>query len=474
MQRADIVAQVLAQVRGALLSREISLSDFVRESWGIVEPQRTFLTNWHVDLICEYLEAVTQGEIRRLIINLPPRHMKSSLVTIMWPAWEWTRSPQTRFMFASYSSGLSIKHSIDRRTIIESPWYQKEWGGLVRMAIDQNQRAEFQNTVRGHMIATSVGGTATGKGGDRLVADDLLNPLEADSKASRQQALDFFDRTFSTRLDDKKRGAIVVVEQRTNNEDLTGHLLAQGGWEHLCIPAEAETEQTYTFPRSKKIRILKIGDVLWPERESITELSAQKKQMGSRAYQSQYQQNPVPEGGNMVPRAWWKFYRALPNVTSRIWAWDTAVKKGEHNDFSVGVLIAQAEAGYYIERIFRARVEYPELRRQAEILFNAHPSTAVVIEDKSSGQQLAQELRRNTRLPIITAEATSDKVTRLSLVSPLIEAGKVFLPEDQPWVADFVEEFAAFPNGSHDDQVDATAHALAYFARMSASSWRPI
>jgi len=215
-----------------------SLSTFIRQAWPIIEPKSEYLQNWHIDAISEHLQAITDGKINKLLINMPPRHGKSILVSVMWPVWEWIRNPSGRWLFASYAGSLSTKHSLDRRTILQSEWYKANWGHVFRISGDQNLKTEYQNDRRGVMVATSVGGTATGKGGSRIVVDDPHNPMEAESDVQRESAIRFFDLTLSTRLDDLKTGAIVVVMQRVHEKDLSGHLLNQGGWEHLCLPSE--------------------------------------------------------------------------------------------------------------------------------------------------------------------------------------------------------------------------------------------
>jgi len=235
----------------ALLDQSLardSLAEFVRQAWQIIEPTTPLLWNWHLDAICEHLEAVASGDLTRLVINLPPRSGKSLVASILWPAWVWVKRPSTRWLCASYSASLAIKFSIDRRSVITSHWYQSRWP--VPLSGDQNQKQEFMNDARGHMIATSPSGTATGKGGDIIVADDLQNPEMAESEAERRNVIRFFDETLSTRLDDKRNGRIVVIQQRTHQADLTGHLLEQGGWTHLCLPAEFERRTVISLPRS--------------------------------------------------------------------------------------------------------------------------------------------------------------------------------------------------------------------------------
>ena len=312
---------------------ENSLAHFTRSAWDILEPETQYLHNWHIDLISEYLTAVEQGDIRRLIINIPPRYMKSLQVTVCFPAWVWTRKPAKRFIAASYAASLSIAHSVARRTLIESDWYQRGWGDKFELASDQNQKTEFQNTHRGHMIAASVGGAITGRGGDILIVDDPLNPLEAASDIEREAANTWFDLTFTSRLDNKKTGAIIVVMQRLHEKDLTGHLLAKGGWEHLKLPVEATSKTTIVFPISKREIVREEGQVLWPERDGPKELEQTKKDLGPIGYPAQMQQDPKPAGGGFFHRSWWKRYQELPmRRIRRVQFWDCAEVPGVTND----------------------------------------------------------------------------------------------------------------------------------------------
>jgi predicted phage terminase large subunit-like protein len=463
LQSDFIRSKIYSRVAKQLSSPKMTLRDFVRGAWHIVEPARAFSPAWHVDAISEHLEAVDAGQIKRLIVNIPPRYGKSTLVSVLWPSWSWTTAPWSRWVFCSYASGLSVKHSRDRRLIIESDWYREKWGNRVRLADDQNQKAEFQNTARGHMIATSVGGTITGKGCTRLVIDDLINPFSAESKAERESAIEFYRTTLSTRLDDES-AAIVAIEQRTHRGDLTGSVLNDGEWTHLKLPAIAEKAERIVFPMSGTVVDRVAGDLLWPERHDAKALDGQKVRMGTRGFNAQFQQAPVSEEGAIFKRAWWKFYRELPTVEKRGWFWDTAVKTGEKNDYSVGMLIAQCANGFYVERIVKERMEYPDLKRAISLNQEAHPADVIVVEDKSSGQQIIQDLRRDSRFPVVAFDsAGKDKILRANLVAPTVEAGKVFLPEATNWVADLIENMAAFPEVEHDDDVDAFTSGIIYF-----------
>ncbi|MGD0076081.1 MAG: hypothetical protein ABSD31_17330 [Candidatus Binataceae bacterium] len=259
---------------------ERSLADFVRQAWPVLEPKTPYLDNWHVDLLIEALEAVAAGELRRLIINIPPRYGKSLLISVFFPVWVWVTNAAERFLFTSYSAQLATKHSVDRRALIQSQWFRCRWGAVVKLSGDGNLKTEFTNTVRGHMIATSVGASATGRGGNFLICDDLINPEQANSDALRSSSIRWFDETFSTRLDDKRSGRVIIIEQRTHVNDLTGHLLAEPGWHHIALPAIAEKRTVIIFPCSRREVVREEGDILWPKREGSAELEAAKHRLG--------------------------------------------------------------------------------------------------------------------------------------------------------------------------------------------------
>ena len=208
---------VLAKVERELAAR--SFREFVLQAWAVIEPLTPFVPGWHIDAIIEYLEAVTRGEIRNLLINVPPRHMKSLLVSVLWPAWEWIAHPERRWLYSSYAATLSIRDSVKCRTLIESPWYQRFWGDRYALASDQNTKTRFDNNRSGYRIATSVGGTATGEGGDRIVCDDPHNVQDAESDSVRKATLDWFDVVMSTRVNDPRSAAKVVVMQRCHQQD---------------------------------------------------------------------------------------------------------------------------------------------------------------------------------------------------------------------------------------------------------------
>src|SRR5262249_32450832 len=256
------------------------LHEFVRQAWHVLEPQTVFVPGFHIDAICEHLEAITRGEIRNLIINVPPRHMKSLLVSVFWPAWEWIRKPHLRYLCSSYAQGLSVRDSLKCRRLVESPWYQARWGDRFKLTSDQNTKLRFDNDRSGYRLSTSVGGAVTGEGGDRILVDDPHNVSEAESDAVRESTTNWFDVAMSTRVNDPRTAAKVIVMHRCHQRDLSGHLLEQGGWDHLCLPAEYEATERVTSINWSDPRI-EIGELLWPERFGAGEIASLKTSLGS-------------------------------------------------------------------------------------------------------------------------------------------------------------------------------------------------
>jgi len=437
------------------------LAAFTRKTFTTVDPGAVYQHNWHIDLIAEYLEACTRGEIKRLIINMPPRYMKSISVSVAWPAWLLGRNPSEQIMVASFADNLAIKLSTDCRLVLQSQWYRDIFPGTV-ITGDQNEKRKFVTTQRGYRIATTVGSSVIGEGGNILIVDDPVNAMQALSETEREHANTWFDQAYTSRLNDKKNGVMVLVMQRLHQNDLTGHLLEKGGWEHLVIPKVAEKRTIIDFGRVK--RVIEPGDVLHPARQSADDIEREKQAMGSYAFAAQCQQRPTPAEGGIFKREWFlerydtrrEIYRSITQ------SWDTAHKASEINDPSVCTTWGETESGYHLLHVLVQRMEYPELKRVAINHAEAWAVDALLIEDKASGQSLIQDLRRESKLPVIAIQPQGDKVTRASVVSPTVEAGKVILPKQAQWLSDFEDEIFSFPNAAHDDQVDSVSQFLAW------------
>lgn len=274
---------------------------FLFRALKTVAPGAVFAPNWHLEAMAAHLHACARGDITRLIINMPPRMLKSTLVSVAWPAWLLAQAPTTRILAASYAQSLATKHSVDCRAVMQSHWYRRAFP-QTQLAADQNEKERFATTQRGQRIATSVGGAATGEGGDILIVDDPLSALQAAQPQARAAANRWFEHTFATRLDDKRRGAIVVVMQRLHAEDLSGHLLERGGWVHLNLPAIAPERQVircgdYAYVRGS-------GEALHAAREDVALLERTRRELGDANFSAQYQQHPIRQEGALVKREW--------------------------------------------------------------------------------------------------------------------------------------------------------------------------
>jgi predicted phage terminase large subunit-like protein len=442
---------------------EDDFGSFVREAWHVLEPWTPFRDNWHIDLICEYLALARRREIRRLIINVPPRHMKSLARHRDVSNLGWTKDPHTRFICSSYADSLATKHNLDRRTLVESPWYQGLWHDRVAIAPDQNQKTEFLNEARGHMIATSTGGSITGKGGNFVIVDDPHNPLQVLSQVSRDTTINYFDQALSTRLDDPALDVIVVVMQRLHEQDLTGHLLEQQRWEHLCILAEAERNEVWTSPVKKTVTMRSPGDLLWPERFPKKVIEDVKVRLGSYGYAGQYQQRPAPAEGGILKRDWWRRYDTVPERFDQvIQSWDFTFKDSKGSDFVVGQVWGKLGANKYLLDQIRGRYSFSQSLGAMRTLSARWPAAdAKIVEDKANGPAIVDTLKKELT-GIIAISPQGSKIARAQAHAPDLEAGNFWLPRTY-WAEEFIEEAAAFPNGGHDDMVDCWSQAATRF-----------
>lgn len=463
---------VFSRASKGLTSTDMDFPTFLRKAWPILEPANPLVESWYIDYICEYLMLVTRGIIRRLLINIPPRNLKSSIVTILWPVWSWTIKPWMKWIFCSYSSSLSVKHSLDRRRIIESDWFKNNWGTTFYLADDQNQKNEYENSRRGQMISTSVGGTSTGKGGDVIVEDDMLNPYEADSEAMREHSINMHKNVLTSRLDNPRTGAKVVVEQRTHAKDLTGHILKnEEGWTPLILPLRAEKKTIITFPISKKQVIREVGDFLNPERQGEREYGSLKKDMGTRTLMAQCQQNPTSDEGNILKRHWWKFWKEPPaGCDVAIQSWDMSFKKTDAGSFVVGQVWKKRGADYFLMDQFRDRIDFSDTITAVLGLSGKHiDANAKLVEDAANGPAVISTLQ--SKVPgIIAVPPHGSKIARAQAVAPFAEAGNIHLPHPDiaPWIYDFIEECAAFKGapGEINDQVDGMTQAIIWLQRL--------
>ena len=433
---------------------------FAARCFHQLNPQTDLAMNGHLEVIAAKLAAVCQGKIRRLIINLPPRHLKSLMASIAFPAWCLGHNPSAQILCVSYAQDLADKLARDCRGVMLTPWYRGIFA--TRLAAHRQAVQEFITTRQGYRLATSTGGVLTGRGADFILIDDPLKPEEALSKALRQACNAWFVHTLYSRLNDKRHGAIVLIMQRLHEDDLVGHVLAQEPWEVLSFPAIAEADEVHRIetiwgPRCFRRRQ---GEALHPEREPLATLDHIRRTIGEYNFAGQYQQSPAPLGGGLVKLAWFKRYREnqLPERFDRIvQSWDTANKATELSDFSVCTTWGVAGKELFLLGLFRRRLEYPALKRavcEQQSLFGA---SVVLIEDKASGTQLIQDLIADGCHGVTRYQPTGDKTMRLHAQTAVIENGFVHIPETAPWLAEYLHELTVFPNGKHDDQADSTA-----------------
>jgi predicted phage terminase large subunit-like protein len=444
------------------------LDYFAERCFRELNPQAAFAMNWHIEVIAAKLAAVRKGKIRRLIINLPPRHLKSLLASIAFPAWCLGHDPSAQILSVSYGQELADKLARDCRSIMMSPWYRQIFP--TRLAQHRQAVQEFITTRHGYRLATSNGGVLTGRGADIILIDDPLKPEEALSEAQRQAANEWYDHTLYSRLNDKRHGAIVIIMQRLHEDDLVGHVLGQEPWEVVRFPAIAEADEVHEIETIWEPRCFarRQGDALHPEREPLETLERIRRTVGEYNFAGQYQQSPAPLGGGLVKAEWFKRYAAnqLPERFERIvQSWDTANKATELSDFSVCTTWGVRGKDLFLLGVFRRRFEYPALKRAVREQQSLFKANEVLIEDKASGTQLIQELLADGCHGVTRYQPECDKIMRLHAQTGMIENGFVHIPETAPWLAEYLHEMTVFPKGKHDDQVDSTAQFLDWFKR---------
>jgi predicted phage terminase large subunit-like protein len=457
----------------AILRRD--LMSFIERSFYELNPQIELLRAPHLELIAAKLEECRRGKVNRLIVNLPPRQLKSHCASVAFPAWYLAHHPAAHIICASYGQDLADKFARDCRRIMTSAWYQRLFP--VRLA-DRQAVHDFATTERGTRMATSVGGVLTGRGADLIIIDDPLKPDEALSESRRNAVNEWYDHTLLTRLNDKQRGCIVIIMQRLHQADLAGHVIEQDDWEILSFPAIADQDEIYEIdsPLGRRLVKREAGEILHPERESAATLAHIRQTIGEYNFSAQYQQNPTPLGGAMVKTAWLQFYQ--PDERPRrfgqtIQSWDTANKATELSDYSVCTAWGTHENRFFLLDVFRQRLNYPDLYRKVLELANRDQPSEVLIEDKASGTQLIQQLKAEGLYTVTAYQPPSgtDKIMRLHAQTAVFENGRVLLPSRAPWLAEYINELTSFPGARYDDQVDSTTQALDHLRAYEGHDW---
>jgi phage terminase large subunit-like protein len=483
-----------------ILKAELSLHEFIKQAWHVIEGDKEFIDGWHIQAICEHLEAVANRQIKNLIINIPPRSCKSSLVSIAFPAWVWLHNPNEQFLYASYALSLSLRDSVKCRRLISSPWYQERWGKKYQLLDDQNTKSRFDNTRNGYRIASSAGGSITGEGASMLFCDDPNNSLDGDSEVQRENKIDWWTQVWSTRLNDKKNDCRVVIQQRIHERDITGYIMDHDDlneWTKLILPMEFEEKRksrTVVLPTTEgqiwEDPRVKEGQLLWPERIDEEGLKSLKQALGSSyAIAGQLQQRPSPEAGGIIKKSWFKWWKDTtpPDIQFVLQSWDTAFSSGKKSAYSACTTWGVFYDHNYIENVillsmWRGRVEYTELREIAKRLyfdyrdtgkernpkFKGRPIDMCLIEAKASGDPLIRDLAlAGISAAPFNPSGYGDKNKRVNFITPLIEGERVWLPARPPsydtllpFADEFLEAVACFPNLESNDLVDTMSQAL--------------
>ncbi len=468
---------------------ESSLYQFMRRVWPIIEPGVRFLPNWHLEYLAEHLETVTLGSQRRLAFCMPPRYMKSSLGTIAWPVWEWCSNPSQQFLTTSYAETLSSFHARKRMDILGSEWYRAHWP-RAQIAKDAGKTTFYENVSGGHMIATSVMGFAIGLGGNRIIIDDPMNPRQAISEAERSSINRTVKNTLISRLNDKKKGAIVIYMQRLHGDDTVSYLtgikdqdlepgkivIKKNGWTVVRLPIIAEADTEVIFPRSGRRHFWRAGTPLWNLRETLAQIQDLRTQVTEEDYSAQWMQRPQKPGGNIIKHDWLnKIYYQSPNhlypIDAMIQSWDASFKDLASSSYVVGQTWARKGVDNFLLDQVRGRWDFPATLKMVRAARAKWPdATAVLIEDAANGPAIISTLKAEIAgIKPVTPEGS--KVARLKAVSPLFENGHIWLPDPlkTPWLQDYILEITGY-NGSesetqHTDQVDASSQALSYLER---------
>jgi predicted phage terminase large subunit-like protein len=444
------------------------LATFIERSFLELNPETVFIPSQHIEVLATKLERCSRGELRRLIINLPPRSLKSHAASVAFVAWLFGHNPAAQVICASYGQELADKHARDCRTVVMSPFYRRAFPGTL-LSTTKLSVNEFHTTRHGCRLSTSIGGVLTGRGADMIIIDDPLKPDEAMSEARRKAVNEWFDNSLLSRLNDKNKGVIIIVMQRLHMDDLVGHVLEQGGWDVLKFPAVAEEDETFEIESvlGKRIYRRQPGELLQPEREPQQVLDRARRELGAYNFSAQYQQQPIPVEGNIVKNKWLLFYTPdeKPEEFSHIaQSWDTANTSGELNDYSVCTTWGVWEKRFYLLHVYRERLDFPELKRKVKELAKRFKADVVLVEDKASGTQLIQELKHDemSNIKPHTPRPGNDKVMRLRNQTTAFENELVLFPKEAPWLVEYLKELTAFPGGKHDDQADSTSQALEY------------
>ncbi|AZQ68264.1 hypothetical protein EF888_14640 [Silicimonas algicola] len=451
----DVGAMVRAVYAGDF--RAFAIKVFAELHGGLTE----FVDGWYIDAMCQALEDVKSGRDKRLVITVPPRHLKSITVAVAFTAFLLGHNPRVKIISASYGLDLARKHGADCRRVMESAWYRATFPAT-RLASRRNTQDEISTTAGGGRKAVSIGGAVTGHGCDVLVIDDLLKASDAQSETELCRAQEFMDASLLSRFDNPSEGRVICIQQRLHEVDPAGHLLSKGIYRHLNLPAIAEIEERVPLTRGR-VHLRRPGDVLSPARLPPEKLDEMRKEMGTATFNCQYQQNPIATDGSVLR---WEWFGTYDSQLERhqyelvVQSWDTGMSADARSDYSVCTTWGYYRRQWWLLDVLRDRLDYPDLKKNVLTLGHTWSADAVLIEKAATGIPILQECLPANRRRFRAITPVQDKEVRFNASCSPVEAGEVLLPKDAPWLAEFRRELQSFPRGRYDDQVDSFSQLL--------------
>ena len=456
-----------------LLTLSAAKSDFLtfaKLAFQTVYPSEQLHEADFMHAIAYILGRVDRGKEKRLIFNLPPRNLKTFLITICYSAWCLGHNPSKRIIIASYGDDLSQKFLRDIRQILNAPWYRHIFSKTI-ISQRKNSGSELETTEKGFIFVTSTGSTLTGRGANLIIIDDPMKAADVFSEAHRKRVIDWFHSTLYTRLDSKKDSVLMVVMQRLHEDDLTGHLEAYDSFRKISFQAIATSDQKFKIAKGLYYRREK-GSVLNPHHETVEALRETRVILGNHGFSAQYQQDPIPFDGTLFKREYFRYFEDIPSHIQDeriIVSWDTANTAGDNSDYTVGTVWSMSNHGFFLLEVIRVKQEFPDILLTIQRYRDKYPNSELIIEPAGSGTAIIQ-LCQKQKIHVWHAPVVDDKITRALRQMAYFERGLVLFKQDAPWLPALEKELLGFPNGKNDDQVDSITQALLYAERF----FRPV
>lgn len=476
------------QIKNTKISKQELLAIAIRKDFGsflekvfyTLRGKKKYHRNWHLKVFAKCVEDIISGAETSMIINVPPRCLKSICFSVAMPAFILGHDPSTAFVCISHNQRLADKHGIDFLTVIESDWY-KEYYPKVKISPRAHSKDDVQTTKGGRRLAIGLDAGLVGHGGDYIIVDDP-NDTENLSIKRLETINRKFKRKILSRFDDQTTGRMIIVMQRLHEHDLTGDLINENNkWKLIKIPAIAIEDEVWNLGENE-IHIRKKGESIHDQRLPLSKLADIRKDLGTLDFEAQFQQEPLPERGFIVDLGWLNYYRTLPDFSRILISWDVACKTGKNNDYSVCTIwgvIGGSPREYYLLYVYREKIEFPKLRKKVRNFYNQCKekygcSVFVLVEDTVSGTPLIQDLKQENII-IRAVQPKGDKESRFIETSSIFEQGRIFLPKkDSPWKTEYINELLRFPQTKHDDQVDSTTQALLWDYRINEDYFKQV